>query len=210
MAAKARTELDLTGVLAELGELNSREDALRMQLRQLSEERREVSAKLARAEEVVKASTLGGLREPPEELQREASELEEKLHELSDQLAKIEEELEEIGHERVRLLREALPVAWRRAQEARQKAFDPELRHKALKGVRAALELFVEAQSELQEAERTLDGLLAHSGRVDQKAPSLLRSTLAERHGALPSRPSDKNWRLVRRIATLAEEVRND
>jgi len=207
MAAKARTELDLGEILENLRELSSREDALRMQVRQLSEERHEVSAKLARAEEAVEASTLGGLREPPEELREQASKLEGKLHELGDRLAKIEEELEEIGHKRVRLLREALPVAWRQVQEARQKAFDPELRHKALKGVRAALEPFVEAQSELQEVERTLDRLLAHSGRVDQRAPSLLKSTLTERHGALPPRPSEKDWRLIRRIMALAEEV---
>jgi len=207
MATGTKTELDLTGVLAKLGELSKREDTLKLEFRKLSEERREVAAKLARAEEAVKASTLGGLREPPEELQREASELEGKSHELSDQLAKTEEELEEIGHERVRLLRESLPVAWKRVQEAREKAFAPELRREALEGVRRALEPFVKAQDELREAEKVLDRLLAHSGRVDQRAPSLLRTTLAERYGALPSRPSSKDLRILQRIATLAEEV---
>jgi len=66
--AKARTELDLGEILENLRELSSREDALKLEFRKLSEERREVAAKLARAEEAVKASTLGGLREPPEEL----------------------------------------------------------------------------------------------------------------------------------------------
>ena len=208
MAAKARTELDLGEILENLRELSSREDALRMQVRQLSEERHEVSERLAKAEEMLEQSSLGGLREPPEELQREASELEGKLHELSDQLAKIEEELEEIGHERVRLLRESLPVAWKRVQEAREKAFAPELRREALEGVRRALEPFVKAQDELQEAEEVLGALLRHAGRVDQRAPSLLRSTLTERHGPMLDPPSrDRTWRLIRRIATLAGEV---
>lgn len=60
MPTETKAEVNLTKVLGELGELNSREDALRMQVRKLAEERREVSARLARAEEAVKASTQGG------------------------------------------------------------------------------------------------------------------------------------------------------
>lgn len=123
-------------------------------------------------------------------------------------MARIEEELGEIGHRRIALLKKALPQAWRAVQEARERAFSPEFRREALEGVRKALEPFVEAQDELQEAEEVLGALLAHSGRVDPRAPSLLRSTLTERHGAMPDPPSrDKSWRLIRRIATLAEEV---
>ena len=202
-----KTEIDLKEILEELRELSSREDALRMQVRQLSEERHEVSAKLARAEEAVEASTLGGLREPPEELAEQASELEKKLSEIDGQLAKIGEEIEEIGHRRVELLKKALPQAWRTVQEARGRAFDPELRREALEGVRRALEPFAKAQDELREAEEVLDRLLAHSGRVDTRAPSLLKTTLTERYGALPSRPSSKDLRILQRIATLAEEV---
>ena len=209
MATKARTELDLGEILEKLRELSSREDALRMQVRQLSEERREVSAKLARMEETLEASTLNGLRPPPEELAKQAAELEKKLHQLNDQLARIDEELGEIGHERISLLKKSLPVAWRQVQEARKKAYDPELRREALEQVANALEPFVEAQAELQEAEGVLGMLLRHAGRVDPRAPSLLRSTLTERHGPMLDPPSrDRTWRAIRRIATLTEEAR--
>lgn len=77
-----KTEIDLEEILEELRSLNEREDALRMQVRQLSEERRGISVKLAKAEEALEASTLNGLREPPEELREQATELEEGLHKL--------------------------------------------------------------------------------------------------------------------------------
>jgi len=202
------TEIDLEKVLEELGSLSEREDALKLQARRLAEERRDLSAKLARAEEAVEASTLNGLREPPEELVEQASELEKKLRQLNDQLARIEEELDEIGHRRVQLLKGALPKAWTQVQEARETAFDPELRREALEKIAAALKPFVEAQDELREAEEVLGALLRHSGRVDQRAPGLLRETLTERHGPMLDPPSrDRSWRAIRRIAALTGEV---
>lgn len=207
MAAKARTELDLGEILENLRELSSREDALRMQVRQLSKERHEVSERLAKAEEMLEQSSLGGLREPPKELREQVSELEKRLHELDTELTRIEEELDEIGHRRIALLKKALPQAWRTVQEAREKAFSSDLRREALKAIREVLKPFMEAQEKLRAAEEVLGALLRHAGRVDTRAPTLLRESLTERHGALPSRPSEKEWRLIRRIATLAEEV---
>lgn len=201
-------EVNLTEVLAELGSLSSREDALRLQARKLAEERREISAKLARVEEAVKASTLGGLREPPEELVKQAAELEERLGELNEDLAEIDGELDEIGHRRVKLLKGALPEAWRRVQEARQKAYSPELRQEALEAVREGLAPFVKAQEELVESEETLGALLRHAARVDQRAPSLLRQTLTDRHGAMPDPPSrDRVWRAVRTLVNVVGEA---